>query len=78
MSYADSTTLASKRLGQYEIILSAGSYDPGNQPSYGRDWEYFHVTVYVGKFGDPVIEKTFDTKKEAKHFYEVMLERYKE
>jgi hypothetical protein len=79
MSYEAETTIARKKAGKYEIYCFAGSYNPGNQPEYGRDWEYYDVNVYLpGKIMDDLIEsKKFTSKIEAKKYFNKKVEEYK-
>ena len=47
MSYDASIDIKSQRSadGKLEVLLWAGSYNPGNQPEFGEDWEYYHVDL---------------------------------
>ena len=78
MSFDASTVIKSKRFGKYEVLLEAGSYNPGNQPEYGQDWEYYEVFVYVDSdIGmDRVSKKSFHNRKDAEQYYEKKIKEY--
>lgn len=68
MSYDVSSELMSKRKGNIEVMLSAGSYNAGNQPEYGNDWEYYdveHVVWSSGGDGESIERKTFTNESQA-------------
>ena len=76
MSYDVSSELMSEKLGKNEIMLSAGSYNAGNQPEYGNDWEYYdveHIVWSSGGDGETVKRKSFDTKAQAITYYDSMV-----
>lgn len=78
MSFDASRTLEIKRFGPYEVILWAGSYNPGNQPEYGEKWEYFIVTVTKKDiFRDTIEEEQFDDETKSKKHYKKMIDKYK-
>jgi hypothetical protein len=79
MSYNAEIDLHSTRKGNIEVQLWAGSYNPGNQPDYGEDWEYYHVSVYQMQedgTGDLLKKKTFHNVDEARNYYLDTLRRY--
>jgi len=79
VSYDASICFECKRFGKYEVMLEGGSYNPGNQPAYGSDWEYYDVFVYkdsdVGM--DKVSRKTFTNKDKALIYYKQKVNEYK-
>jgi len=79
MSYEAETTIANKKVGKYTIYCFAGSYNPGNQPEYGNDWEYYDISVYVESptMGLLIETKKFTSKEEAKRYFKRMVDKYK-
>ena len=79
MSYEASAEYDSKEGNGYMITLDGGSYNPGNQPEYGKDWEYYDV--FVHKLSDDgggflIEKKSFHGKKEAERCFKYMTKKY--
>lgn len=69
MSYDASITLETETIGNREFSLEAGSYNPGNQPSYGSDWEYYEVFLHNKTTGNLIQKWTFHSESEARKKY---------
>jgi len=78
MSYEAETTMAKEMIGKYTVYCFAGSYNPGNQPEYGNDWEYYDVSVYIESpsMGILIETKKFTSKEEAKKYFNRMKNKY--
>lgn len=79
MSYDNSTTYETHayRHGQTRRMLQiyAGSYNAGNSPAYGEDWEYYEVEIIeedteIQGMWACVKKKKFDTHEQALEVYE--------
>lgn len=78
MSYNASAQYGYKKGKGYSVLLEAGSYNPGNQPEYGEDWEYYDVFIHklFDSMGILVRKKTFHNKKKAKKYFDDMVDAY--
>lgn len=73
MSYDAMAELIGDKKGKLGVYLNGGSYNPGNQPQYEKEWEYFDVNVVKwGKkdeCGESIISENFGNIIDAVHFY---------
>jgi hypothetical protein len=80
MSYDASDEIKSEKLGEIEVSLYAGSYNPGSQPEYGCDWEYYHADVTkwdeTSGCGNIVEDFKSGSRLEAEKVYVKMAKKY--
>ena len=48
-----------------DINLYGGSYNPGNQPEYNKDYEHYHIEVINSFNGNTISNDKFDDKEKA-------------
>jgi hypothetical protein len=78
MSYGESATLKEKKFGDHTVSIEAGSYNPGNTPEYGKEWEYITVeaTKWTGNSGTTVWKKGVRNMTEANQLFETKCKEY--
>lgn len=79
MSFDAYETIKSTRKGDISVMITGGSYNAGNQPQYGKEWENYVVAVvkWKGQHGTNIEEEIrFRNMPDAEWYFNKMVEKY--